>query len=56
MGEGEGGGGQKAIWSIIGPPPLHPLPPWGGELLIEIRKKVLEMNPQYGSFLEVITV
>jgi hypothetical protein len=27
MGEEEGGGGQKDLV----PPPLHPLPPWGGD-------------------------
>ena len=29
MGEGEGGGGQDE--DPLGPPPLHPLPPKGGE-------------------------
>jgi hypothetical protein len=30
MGEGEGGGGQNEdLWV---PPPLHPLPPRGGEI------------------------
>jgi len=31
MGEGEGGGGQK---SNLVPPPLHPLPPKGGEIFL----------------------
>jgi len=30
MGEGEGGGGQ--IEDLLVPPPLHPLPPRGGEI------------------------
>jgi len=30
MGEGAGGGGQNRGHSV--PPPLHPLPRWGGEL------------------------
>ena len=29
MGEGEGGGGQNK--DPLVPPPLHPLPRWGGE-------------------------
>jgi hypothetical protein len=30
MGEGEGGGGQNE--DLLVPPPLHPLPPKGGEI------------------------
>jgi hypothetical protein len=30
MGEGEGGGGQNE--DLLVPPPLHPLPPRGGEI------------------------
>jgi hypothetical protein len=30
MGEGEGGGGQDE--DLLVPPPLHPLPPKGGEI------------------------
>jgi len=30
MGEGEGGGGQDE--DLLIPPPLHPLPPRGGEI------------------------
>jgi len=33
MGEGEGGGEQDE--DLLVPPPLHPLPPWGGEILEE---------------------
>ena len=33
MGEGEGGGGQDE--DLLVPPPLHPLPPKGGEILLE---------------------
>jgi hypothetical protein len=32
MGEGQGGGGQNRFV----PPPLHPLPQWGGEAFREI--------------------
>ncbi len=31
MGEGEGGGGQDE--DLLGPAPLYPLPPKGGEML-----------------------
>ncbi len=31
MGEGDGGGGQGD--DLLGPPPLHPLPRRGGEIL-----------------------
>jgi hypothetical protein len=31
MGEGEGGGGQNRFGLDLIPPPLHPLPRWGGE-------------------------
>jgi len=34
MGEGEGGGGQDK--DPLVPPPLHPLPPRGGEILRRI--------------------
>ncbi|MBP1699256.1 MAG: hypothetical protein H6Q41_4444 [Deltaproteobacteria bacterium] len=33
MGEGEGGGGQNKNHLV--PPPLHPLPRWGGEKVSE---------------------
>ena len=33
MGEGAGGGGQDK--HPFGPPPLHPLPPKGGEIFLD---------------------
>jgi len=32
MGEGAGGGGRDK--DLLGPPPLHPLPPKGGEIFL----------------------
>jgi hypothetical protein len=43
MGEGAGGGGQDK--DCLVPPPLHPLPPKGGEILGNI-SKMLEINSQ----------
>jgi hypothetical protein len=34
MGEGQGGGGRDE--DLLVPPPLHPLPQWGGEIFERI--------------------
>jgi hypothetical protein len=45
MGEGQGGGGQNQLV----PPPLPPLPRWGGEALREI---VLDVRDKFSGFNE----
>ncbi len=41
MGEGEGGGGQDEGLFWV-PPPLHPLPPKGGEILLEYVYSIMD--------------
>ena len=41
MGEDEGGGGQEPSGPDLVPPPLHPLPRWGGEFFtVNVRNKL----------------
>jgi hypothetical protein len=48
MGEGQGGGGQNRLV----PPPLHPLPRWGGEAFREI---VLNVRGKFPDFNEEVS-